>query len=161
FDAEGVATQNKAIIENGVLKTLLYNTKSAEKDGVKSTGNASKAGFGGAIGTGTTNYYLVPGEKSYDELVQGLEKGVIITEMAGLHSGVNAVSGDFSVSAEGYFVENGKIVKPVEQITVAGNFYELLKNIETVGSDLRFHSLGSGGIGMPSVLVNGLSIAGL
>ena len=161
FDAEGVATQNKAIIENGVLKTLLYNTKAAAKDGVKSTGNASKVGFGGAISTGTTNFYLVPGEKSYDQLVAGIKEGVIITDLAGLHSGTNPVSGDFSVSAEGYFVENGKIIKPVEQITVAGNFYELLKNIETVGADLRFRSLGTGGIGMPSVLVNGLSIAGL
>ena len=160
FDAEGVATQNKAVIENGVLKTLLYNTKSAAKDGVKPTGNASKAGFGGAIGTSTTNFYLVPGKKTFDGMVQGMEKGVIITSTAGLHSGVNPVSGDFSVSADGYYVENGKIVKPVEQITVAGNFFELLKNIETVGSDLRFHSTGSGGIGMPSVLVNGLSIAG-
>ena len=160
FDAEGVATQNKAVIENGVLKTLLYNTKSAEKDGVKSTGNASKAGFGGAIGTSVTNFYLVPGQKSYDELVQGMEKGVIITDMAGLHSGVNPVSGDFSVSADGYYVENGKIAKPIEQITVAGNFFDLLKNIDSVGSDLRFHSSGSGGIGAPSILVNGLSVAG-
>ena len=161
FDAEGVATQNKAVIENGVLKTLLYNTKAAAKDGVKSTGNASKAGFGGAITTGTTNFYIVPGEKSYDQLVAGIQKGVIITDLAGLHSGTNPVSGDFSVSADGYFVENGKITKPIEQITVAGNFYELLKNIETVGSDLRFRSMGAGGIGMPSILVNGLSIAGL
>jgi len=161
FDAEGVATQNKAIIENGVLKTLLYNTKAAAKDGVKSTGNASKPGFGGAITSSITNFYLVPGEKSYDQLVQGLDKGVIITDMAGLHSGVNPISGDFSVSADGYLVEGGKITKPIEQITVAGNFFEFLKNIETVGSDLRFHSFGAGGIGMPSVLVNGLSIAGL
>ena len=161
FDAEGVATQNKAVIENGVLKTLLYNTKSAEKDGVKSTGNASKLDFGGAIGTKHTNLYLVPGEKSYDELVSGLKTGVIITSMAGLHSGVNPISGDFSVSADGFLVEGGKIAKPVEQITIAGNFYQLLKNIETVGSDLHIESQGSGGVGSPSLLVNGLSVAGL
>jgi len=161
FDSEGVATQNKAIIENGVLKALLYNTKAAAKDGVKSTGNASKDGFGGAISTNITNFYLVPGEMSYDELVQRIDKGVIITGVAGLHSGVNAVSGDFSVSADGYYVEGGKIVKPVEQITMAGNFYDLLKNIEAVGNDLRFRSVGAGGIGMPSVLINRLSIAGL
>jgi len=161
FDAEGVAAQNKAIIENGVLKTLLYNTKSAAKDGVKSTGNASKAGFGGAVSTGTTNFYLVPGEKSYDEMIARIEKGVIIADLAGLHAGTNVISGDFSISADGYFVENGKITKPVEQITVAGNFYDFLKNIETVGADLRFRSMGAGGIGMPSILVNGLSIAGL
>lgn len=162
FDSEGVATQNKAIIEKGVLKTLLYNTKSAEKDGVKSTGNGVKYGFGGEITTGPTNFYLAPGETSYEQLVAGLEKGVIITDMAGLHSGVNPISGDFSVSAEGYYVENGEIIKPVEQITVAGNFYELLKNVETVGNDLNITTMmGRFGIGAPSILVNGLSIAGL
>jgi len=160
FDAEGVAATNKAVVENGVLKTLLYNTKSAEKDGVKSTGNATKAGFGGAISTGPTNLYLAPGSTSYEDLVAGMKKGVIITGMAGLHSGVNPISGDFSVSADGYYVEDGKIVKPVEQITVAGNFYELLKNIETIGSDLKIRAMGMSGVGAPSILVNGLSIAG-
>ncbi|MCL2189332.1 MAG: TldD/PmbA family protein [Defluviitaleaceae bacterium] len=161
FDAEGVATQQKAVIENGVLKTLLYNLKSAAKDGVKSTGNASKAGFGGAIGTSVNNLYLQPSETSFQDLIKPVEKGVLITEMAGLHSGANAVSGDFSFSADGFLIENGAITRPIEQITVAGNFYELLKNIETVGSDLRFHSMGTGGMGMPSVLVNGLRISGM
>ena len=161
FDAEGVATQQKAVIENGVLKTLLYNMKSAEKDGVTSTGNASKAGLGGAIATACTNFYLVPSETSFEELISGIEKGVVITEMAGLHSGVNPVSGDFSVSADGFLVEGGKISTPVEQITVAGNFFEVLKNIQAVGSDLRFHSSGHGGVGMPSILVDGLRVSGL
>jgi PmbA protein len=161
FDAEGVSTQQKAIIENGVLNTLLYNTKAAAKDGVKSTGNASKGGFGGAIGTSITNFYLVPTDTSFEDLIGGIEKGVLITEMAGLHSGVNTVSGDFSVSADGFLIENGKVGRPIEQITVAGNFYTLLKNIEAVGSDLRFHSGGQGGMGMPSIRVNGLRISGL
>jgi len=162
FDAEGVATQKKAIIENGVLKTLLYNTKTAKKDGVKSTGNATKSGIGGAISTSHTNFYLVPSNTSFDELLaQVSETGVLITEVSGLHSGTNAVSGDFSVSAEGYLIEGGKIGRPIEQITIAGNFYEMLNNIVTVGSDLRFHSSGLGGIGMPSLLVNGLRVSGL
>ncbi|MCL2372041.1 MAG: TldD/PmbA family protein [Defluviitaleaceae bacterium] len=157
FDAEGVATQQKAIIENGELKTLLYNTKAAAKDGVKSTGNAAKQGFGGAITTSPINFYLQPGEKSYQDIIAGVSSGVIITELAGLHSGANAVSGDFSFSADGFLVENGKIVKPVEQITVAGNFFDMLKNITTVGSDLEFE----GNIGMPSLLVQGLAVAGM
>ena len=160
FDAEGVATQNKAIIENGVLKTLLYTTKSAEKDGVKSTGNAIKMGFGGAITTGPTNLYLAPGTTSYDDMVASLDKGLVITSMAGLHSGVNPVSGDFSVSAEGYYVEGGKVVKPVEQITIAGNFYQLLKDVQTVGSDLQIRTMNIAGIGAPSILVSNLSVAG-
>jgi len=161
FDAEGVATQQKAIIENGVLKTLLYNLKSAAKDGVKSTGNASKAGLGGAIGTSVTNYYVVPSETSFDDMISGIEKGVIITGMGGLHSGVNPVSGDFSVSADGYVIENGKKSRAVEQITIAGNYYEVLKNITAVGNDLRFQSTGHGGMGMPSILVDGIRVAGL
>jgi len=161
FDAEGVATQQKAIIENGVLKTLLYNLKSAAKDGVKSTGNASKAGLGGAIGTSVTNYYLVPSETTFEDMISGIGKGVIITGMGGLHSGVNPVSGDFSVSADGYLIENGKKSRPVEQITIAGNFYEVLKNITAVGNDLRFQSMGHGGMGMPSVLVDGIRVSGL
>jgi len=161
FDAEGVATKQKAVIENGVLKTLLYNLKSAEKDGVKSTGNAAKAGLGGTITTSVTNYYLVPSETSFEDMISGIEKGVIITGMDGLHSGVNPVSGDFSVSAEGYLIENGKQSRPVEQITIAGNFYEVLKNITAVGSDLRFGSMMFDGIGMPSILVDGIRVAGL
>ncbi|MCL2363632.1 MAG: TldD/PmbA family protein [Defluviitaleaceae bacterium] len=161
FDAEGVATQQKAIIENGVLTSLLYNLKSAAKDGVKSTGNAAKQGHGGAITTSTTNFYLQPSDKSFDDLLAGIERGVLITEMAGLHSGANAVSGDFSFSAEGFLIENGKLIQPLEQITVAGNFYELLKNIDAVGNDLRFRSMGGGGMGMPSIKVNGLKISGM
>ena len=157
FDAEGVAAQNKAIIENGELKTLLYNTKSAAKDGVKSTGNASKPGFGGMIGTSAHNFYLVPGKKSFDELIANITEGVLITDLAGLHSGTNPVSGDFSVSASGFLIKDGKVDRPVEQITLAGNFYEVLKNIEDIASDLRFFM---GRSGMPSVLVKGLNIAG-
>jgi len=161
FDSEGVATQQKAIIENGVLKTMLYNLKSAAKDGVESTGNASKMGLGGAITTSYTNYYLVPSETSFDEMISGVEKGILITEMAGLHSGVNPVSGDFSVSADGFLIESGKVSRPIEQITIAGNFYEVLKNITAVGNDLKFYSMGQGGIGTPSILVEGIKVSGL
>jgi len=157
FDAEGVATKNKAVIEKGVLKTLLYNTKAAAKDGVKSTGNASKAGFGGAITTSITNFYLEPGTTSHEDMIKGIEKGVLITDLAGLHSGVNPVSGDFSVSADGFLIEGGKVIRPVDQITVAGNFFEMLKNVEIVASDLKFND----SIGAPSILVNGLKVAGL
>ena len=162
FDAEGVATKQKAVIENGKLKNLLYNTKSATKDGVKSTGNASKAGLGGAIGTSCTNFYLVPSDVSFEEMISNITKGVLITELAGLHSGVNPVSGDFSISADGFLIEDGKVSRPVEQIIIAGNFYEVLKTITAVGNDLRFHSTaGEGGIGMPSVLIEALRVSGM
>jgi len=161
FDSEGVATQKKAIIEDGVLRTLLYNLKSAAKDGVKSTGNASKASLGGAITTAPTNFYVVPSDTSFEDMISGVKRGVLITGMGGLHSGVNPISGDFSVSADGLLIEDGVVTKPVEMITIAGNFYDVLKNITAVASDLRFHSTGSGGMGMPSILVDGIQVSGL
>ncbi|MBQ7758206.1 TldD/PmbA family protein [Anaerotignum sp.] len=158
FDSEGVSGKNKAVIENGVLKTLLYNRKTARKDGVKSTGNGFKAGLTGSVKTGTTNFYLAKGEKSREELFAEMGDGLFITSLMGLHAGTNAVSGDFSLSAEGFRVEDGKIGKPVEQITIAGNFYKLLEGVEELADDLYF---GSGGVGSPSVLVRKLDIAGI
>jgi PmbA protein len=162
FDSEGVATGNKAVIEKGVLKTLLYNTKSAEKEGVKSTGNGFKPNFRAAVATSVTNFYLVPSEKPCDQIITDMGKGIMITDLAGLHSGTNTISGDFSLSADGFLIEDGKISRPLEQITVAGNFYDMLKNIKDIGNDLRFGPPGnSGALGMPSFLTHGLRISGL
>jgi len=162
FDSEGAATKQKAIIENGVLKTLLYNTKSATKDGKTTTGNGFRPGFKASIGTACTNFYVMPSDTSLEKMQSGIKQGVLLTELAGLHSGLNTVSGEFSVSASGFLIENGKVTKPVEQITVAGNFYNLLKDIECVGDDLLFDiPSASGTFGMPSVLVKSLPISGL
>ena len=160
FDSEGVATYTKNVVENGVLKTLLHNLKTAEKEGVKSTGNASKGSYKGSIGVSGFNFYLKPGEKTFNELCAYVKDGLIITELAGLHSGANGVSGDFSLSAKGFKIEGGKKGGAVEQITIAGNFFELLKDIELVGSDLKFGIPGAECIGSPSFVVKSLSVAG-
>ena len=162
FDSEGVATTNKAVIENGVLKTYLYNLKSAEKDGAASTGNGFKPSFRSPVGTGSTNFYIVPSNDSLEALFLKMGNGLYINKLSGLHSGANAVSGNFSLSADGFLVEGGKIMHPVEQITVAGNFFELLKDIIAVGSDLLFCKPGAGGFtGMPSLFIKELSVSGL
>ena len=162
FDSEGVATKNKAVIENGVLKTYLYNLKTAEIDGVESTGNGFKPSFRNPVGTACANFYIVPSDTGLEELFKEMGDGLYITELAGLHSGTNAVSGSFSLSADGYLIENGKIARPVEQITVAGNFFDLLKDITAVGSDLRFDDPGGDGcFGMPSILIKELAVAGV
>lgn len=158
FDSEGVSGKNKAVIENGILKTLLYNRKSAQKDGVCSTGNGFRAGLTGSVKTACTNFYLQKGKQTQEELFVQMENGLFITGFMGLHAGTNAVSGDFSLSAEGFRVENGKVGQAVEQITVAGNFYRLLEAVEAVAEDLYF---GAGGTGSPSVLVRGMDIAGV
>jgi PmbA protein len=157
FDDEGVATYKKEIITNGKLNTLLYNLKTAYKAGAKSTGNGFKSSYASTIGVSSTNFYIEPGKKSFEELCKEVKEGVIITDFAGLHSGASAVTGDFSLAAKGFMIEDGKKGFPVEQITVAGNFFTLLKDIEEVGSDLKFPM---SSIGCPSVVVKELSVAG-
>jgi PmbA protein len=160
FDGEGAACRYKKVIENGVLKTYLYNFKTAKKDGVDTTGNASKGSYKSSIDISPSNFYVEKGKKDLDGLIQSIEKGILITELQGLHSGLNTISGDFSLAALGYEIEGGRIKKPVEQITVAGNYFELLKNIEDVGSDLRFGLPGEAYIGSPSLKIKKLAIAG-
>ena len=159
FDAEGVATYTKAVIENGKLNTLLHNLKTAHKQGVSSTGNASR-GYNSTVGIAPANFYFQPSEISAEEMLARLGDGLVITEVAGLHAGANAVSGDFSLSAKGYMVRGGAKAEAVKQITVAGNFFTLLTDIEAVGSDLKFGLPSSSQFGSPSLLIRTLAIAG-
>ncbi|MCD8239756.1 MAG: TldD/PmbA family protein [Clostridiales bacterium] len=158
FDDEGVASRVKTVVEKGVLKTLLYTLKSAKKaEGSVLAGNGYRPSYKGSIQTSTTNFYIEKGDLSYNELVEKLQSGVIITKVTGLHAGANPISGDFSLLCEGFLAENGKIKRPVDQITCAGNFYSVMKDILLLGNDLKF-SLS--GIGSPSVLVDNISISG-
>ena len=157
FDAEGVATYTKALIENGKLTTLLHNLKTARKAGVKTTGNAAKAGYAGDVQVAPSNLYLKPGEKTLAQMMEDMGDGLVINDVSGLHAGADAISGDFSLLAQGYTVKNGKKDQAVERITVAGNFYQLLKNIRVVGSDLIFPG---SSVGSPSVDVGEISVAG-
>ncbi|MGN1317427.1 MAG: TldD/PmbA family protein [Lachnospirales bacterium] len=158
FDSEGVASYNKEVIKDGVLKTYLYNLKSAKKDNTTSTGNGFKASFKGAVSTSHTNFYIENGNCSFDELIADVENGIYITDVTGLHAGANSISGDFSLAAEGFKIENGKITSAVEQITIAGNFYSILKSVLKISDDLKFNT---SGVGSPSVLVDIIDIAGL
>lgn len=160
FDAEGVATVTKEVVLNGRLNTFLHNLKTAKKDGVNSTGNAHKSSFKSSVGIAPTNMYLKPGEKSFDELVSTMDEGLVITDLQGLHSGTNIVSGDFSLAASGLLIQDGQIVRPVDQITVAGNFYEVLRDIEEIGSDLEFGLPSRGYYGSPSLKIKGIAISG-
>ena len=161
FDGEGVATRTKNVIGQGKLITFLHNLKTATKDGVESTANASRASFKSPIGISPTNFFIQPGTPDYESLIEALGNGIIIIDVQGLHSGANPVSGDFSLGAYGYLVENGTIVRPLEQITVAGNFFNVLEEVEEIGSDLEFGSPSSRGhVGSPSLLIRHLSIAG-
>lgn len=155
FDGEGSASRTKKVVDSGKLTTLLHDRKTARKQGVASTGNAARVG--GRIMVAPTNLYIAAGEKSLTELMADVGNGVVITELAGLHAGANPSSGDFSLLSKGYTIENGKRGRAVEQITVAGNFYQLLKSICAVGSDLTFEG---SSIGSPSVDAGTLKISG-
>lgn len=151
FDNEGVPTKRKSFIDKGVLTTYFHSLKSAKKDGIKPTGNVF------TYKCVPLNVVVEPGQKTYEDLIKQLDRGVIITALDGLHSGVRTVSGEFSVSALGYYVENGTIIKPVEQITISGNILELFKKIEEIGTD---SDLVSGSSYVPSVLVENIDVAG-
>ncbi len=160
FDAEGVATKTKTVIENGTLNTLLHNRTTAEAMGKETTGNASKGGYAAPVLVAPTNFYLKPGDKDFDKLVEEVGDGLLITSLMGMHSGANQISGDFSLGAKGFRIEGGKVTTPVEQITVADNFFELLKKIACVASDLEFRPGISTAIGAPSFYVEKIAVAG-
>ena len=161
FDDEGVAAQRTVLIENGRLNTLLYNLKTAAKAGVKSTGNAHKPGIAARVTVAPTNLCLQPGDKTRDELFEMAGEGLYITEISGMHAGANAVSGDFSLVSKGFLIKDGKRADPVELITIAGNFYQMLKDVIAVGSDMHFgFPTGAGQIGTPSLYIKELTVAG-
>lgn len=157
FDDEGVATQVTNLVENGELKSYLYNLKSAKKDNVESTGNGFKAGVSGKVGTSATNLYLQPGEHSFDQLIEGVEKGIYITEVAGTHAGINAINGDFSLQSQGFLIENGKLTDPVRLITIGGNFFTMFSNVEKIANDIKTDY---SGVGSPSILIKELAVSG-
>ena len=161
FDAEGSPTHKKAVIENGVLNTLLYNLKTAAVAGKKTTGNASKGSYDSPVGIRPFTMYLQGGSMTEDELLAKAGNGVYITSLGGLHAGADAMSGDFSLQSSGYMIENGVKTRYVKSFTVAGNFYELLKNIVALADNCHLpRAMGSTAFGAPSVLVDGLSVAG-
>ena len=148
-DSEGVATQYKEIVKNGVLTNYFYNLKTAKKDGVKSTGN----GFGG--GARPVNFHFKTGRKTKDEVIALAKDGLYITSLAGLHSGANSINGQFSVQAAGYVIRDGKIAEPVALITVSDSFLNLLSNVKEVSNEL------ANAFDSPAILVKGIAVAGL
>ena len=158
FDAEGMPTFTKNVIEGGIFKTLLHNMKTANLAGCRTTGNASKAGYDAPVAVRPFTMYLVPGERSEEEMIAPIGKGVYITSLGGLHAGANPITGDFSLQSSGFMIEDGKKTTFVKSFTVAGNFYGLLKYITDIASNLE--TPGMGAFGSPTVRVDGLSIAG-
>ena len=153
FDGDGLPTRKNTIVENGVLKSYLLDTYSGKKLGLPSTGNASRS-VGESPSVGPTNFYLVPGTKTVQDIIGTVKDGLYVTELIGF--GINMVTGDYSRGAGGFWIENGELVYPVEEITIAGNLQQMFKDIEIVGSDLVFR----GRITSPTLKIAEMMVAG-
>lgn len=161
FDGEGVATYRKPVIENGVLKTFLYDLTTAKKDGVASTGNGRRSSYASSVGIAPYCFCLEAGDKTQEELFASVGNGVYITELKGLHAGADAVSGDFSLESAGFLIRDGKRGAPVKTFTIAGNFFDLLKQIDDLGNQVEFGFPGGFTVfASPDVLIRGISVAG-
>lgn len=160
FDGEGVPCTEKEIVSAGVFTTLLYDLKTAAKAGCRSPGNASRPSPASAIGIAPTTLTVRPGADDLPALMERMGTGLLVTDMMGLHAGLNPVSGDFSLKAFGRRVENGRDVGALGGITLAGNLYELLMDVVAVGSDQRFTMPGGFCCASPSVLIARLKAAG-
>lgn len=136
FDSEGVAKSNRTVIRKGVLQTYFHNRETAEKDGVESTGNGTFEG--GQMGVGYDNVFVKPGKKSFDEMIAPIQDGVYITEIGGLHAGLNEVSGDFSCQAEGFRIRNGKLAEPLNLITLSGNLLQMFADLKEFDNNDEF-----------------------
>ena len=156
FDDEGVATKSKVIVENGVLKTYLHNLTTAMMMNTKSTGNGFKHGVSSPVGVSPKNFYLQPGDKSLEELFEAIGNGLYITEFAGLHAGVNAISGEYSLKCSGYKITDGKKAEPVTLIIMSSSIQETLNNVFMIGNDFEFR----GGIGASSIALKNVPISG-
>ena len=156
FDSEGYPTEKTVLIENGVLKSYLHNTITARKDGVISTGNGSR-GYKGTLGISTSNFLIEAGELKETDLFTRYEKTIEIVSLQGMHSGANAISGDFSLGAQGFLWENGKRVHSLKPFTVSGNFLQMLSGVEAIADNFKFDMSSNGA---SSILINELNISG-
>ncbi|HEX3769772.1 MAG TPA: metallopeptidase TldD-related protein [Polyangiaceae bacterium] len=153
FDGEGLASRRNVVVEKGVLRTYLCDSYSARKLGRESTASASRGG-GAGVGPSTSNFVLQPGTDSNEAIIKGTPRGLYVTEMMGF--GFNAVTGDFSRGAAGFWIENGELAFPVSELTISLNVDELWKSIDAVGSDLDLRTATAA----PTLRVAKMTIAG-
>jgi PmbA protein len=140
YDAEGLACRRNVLIEAGVLRGFLYDTVSASRAGVSSTGSAVRGGYTGTPGPGCRALTLAPGPEGYDEdgVLGAVGEGLFVQSLTGVHSGVNPISGDFSVGAEGLLIRDGRLAEPVREVTVASTLQRMLQSLVAVGADVEW-----------------------
>ena len=157
YDAEGLACRRNVLVDNGSLRGFLYNTYAGRRAGVASTASAVRAGFKSTPGIGCRALSLQPGTKSQAEILAEVGDGLLVQEVSGVHSGVNAISGDFSVGAEGLMIRGGALAEPVREVTIASTIQRMLLDVVAVGSDLEWLPGSAAGV---TLAVGDMSMSG-
>jgi PmbA protein len=137
-DGEGLACRRNVLISDGVLRMFVYDTVSARRAGTSSTGSAVRGGFAGTPGAGCRALVLAPGDATAEQILAEVGDGLYVQSVSGIHSGVNPVSGDFSVGAEGLMIRSGALAEPIREITVASTLQRMLQSVVAIGGDLRW-----------------------
>jgi PmbA protein len=137
-DGEGLACRRNVLLSDGILRMFVFDTVSARRAGAASTGSAVRGGFAGTPSAGCRALVLTPGSKGQDEILAAVGEGLYVQSITGVHSGVNPVSGDFSVGAEGLLIEGGTLGQPVREVTVASTLQRMLQSVVEIGADLRW-----------------------
>jgi PmbA protein len=159
FDGEGSPTRRTALIEGGRLLGFLYDTRTARKAGTRTTGNARRGSYRSAPSVGSSNLVVEPGEDDLAGLLRRAGDGLYVTDVAGLHSGVNPVSGTFSVGASGRLIADGELGAPVRELTIASDLVSMLRAVQAVGSEGRWVPFG-GSVKAPPLLIGEMSVSG-
>lgn len=162
FDDDCEKTFKKHIIQNGILKTLLYNKEWSQKLNKKNTCNGFKNAYTSNVSISPCIFYIENGETELNDIFISINNGIFITQVSGLHSGINVVNGNASLDAKGFLIENGKKTNPIESFTISFNIYELLNNITDISNDLKFsYANKNSQFGSPSIAVKNVHIAGI
>lgn len=158
FDGEGTPCRRTPLISGGVLQGFLYDTYTARKGGTASTGNGLRPSYAGVPFVAPTNLVVFGTTTPLQEILGGIEMGVLVTNAVGVHSGANPISGQFSVGINGILIEQGELTTPVREVTLAGDMISMLEQVRALGDDARW--VPSGSIRTPSVLIEGMAIGG-
>jgi PmbA protein len=156
-DGEGLATRRNSLITGGVLQGFLHNAYTARRLGTVSTGSAVRGGFKSTPSAGARALALAPGDRSQDELVAGIDNGILVQSVSGLHSGVNPVSGDFSTGAEGLRITNGQVGAPLREFTIASTLQRMLQDVTAIGNDVEWLPMRAAGV---TIVVGDVTVSG-
>jgi PmbA protein len=161
FDGEGTPSGRTALLERGRLAAYLHDSYTARREGngTRSTANASRGGYRSPPSVSTSNLIVEPGELSFEELLREAGEGIYVTDVAGLHSGVNPVSGVFSVGATGRVISGAELAEPADEFTIASDLRSMLAAIRAAGAKPRWVPFG-GSVSTPALLVGEMAVGG-